>query len=469
MENLGDILKRLQDSRSTNGDAGQSENGLIQSEEPEDACPICEGRRWLAIEVAVGHPDFGKAEPCQCQADSAANERAARLRRYSNLGPLSRMTFDSLDPDGRAEDPESRRIFRAARQAAQVYAEAPSGWLTLTGPNGSGKTHLAAAIANRCIERGSPVFFIHVPDLLDDLRSTYAPASELSYSELFDQVNEAPLLVLDGLGSQSPTPWAQEKLQQIFNRRANAELPTVVTTASDVGDLDPYIASRITNPHLGQTVAVRSRIPGPARDLGRVPLEMLERMTFAAFDARGNNTSAAQQANLKAALDASKAYAADPDGWLTLFGDTGVGKTHLAVAVAVERLRQGFPAFFVFVPELMDYLRYTFQPDSSVTYDLVFDEVRNSPLLVLDDLSAEHLTDWAYEKLYQIFVHRHNLRMPTIITSPMDVTGSTGPITSRMQDPWVGMLIRMDAPDYRAGRRNGNRQGLPEHQPRRRR
>ena len=39
--------------------------------------------------------------------------------------------------------------------------------MTLAGPHGSGKTHLAAAAANRCIERGQPTFFISVADLLD--------------------------------------------------------------------------------------------------------------------------------------------------------------------------------------------------------------------------------------------------------------------------------------------------------------
>ena len=150
-------------------------------------------------------------------------------------------------------------MFGIAYEAALAYAEQPSGWLVLTGPHGSGKTHLAAAISNHCIEQGCPVFFVHVPDLLDDLRSTYSPMSELSYSDLFEQVNDAPLLVLDGLGSQSPTPWAQEKLQQIFNRRANSELPTVVTTAAQIGDIDPYIASRMTNPRLGRVVEVREK------------------------------------------------------------------------------------------------------------------------------------------------------------------------------------------------------------------
>ena len=460
MENLGDILKRLRENQSANGDGTDWDDGASPPNEPEEeVCPICEGRLWLAIDAPVGHPDFGKAEPCQCQTEIDLSELATRLRRYSNLGSLSNRTFGSTDPNGRSDDPISSQMFARAYETALAYAEHPKGWIVLVGPNGSGKTHLAAAIANHCIEQGNPVFFVHVPDLLDDLRSTYSPISEFSYSELFEQVNEAPLLILDGLGAQSPTPWAQEKLQQIFNRRASAELPTVVTTAVDLAEIDPYIASRMT---LGRILEVRGQSQGPTIRLGRVPHEMVNRMTFDKFEARGNAASHEQRSSLNLAFNRSKAWASDPDGWLTLFGRTGTGKTHLAVAIAEMQLAQGRPAFFAFVPELMDYLRYTFQPNSGVAYDRVFDDVRNTPLLILDDLGSEYRTGWAEEKLYQIIVHRHNLRMPTVITTSLEVTETPGPIFSRIQDPSTGRLIPMDAPDYRTG----NRQGTPEHRPR---
>lgn len=473
MENLEDILRRLRASRPPMSDSdfaagnGASDNGHAR---PEDRCPICEGRKWLSVDVPVGHPDFGKAVACQCQIDTSESERETRLRRYSNLGPLSRMTFDSANPDGLGASPENARLFAAAFRAAQEYADDPAGWLALTGPNGCGKTHLAAAIANRRIELGELAFFVHVPDLLDDLRSTYAPSSEISYSDLFEQVNDAELLILDGLGVQSPTPWALEKLHQIFNRRANAELPTVITTAEDIRDLDPYIASRLSYPRLSRVLRVFGRVAdSSSAQLGRIPENMLDRMSFDSFDTRGNNSTAAQRASLQTAFDSAKAYAADPDGWLTLFGGTGVGKTHLAVAIASARRELGFPVFFAFVPELMDYLRYTFRPDSGVAYDSVFDQVRNAPLLILDDLNNERLTDWAYERLYQIVVHRHNSRMPTVITSPADITDMSGPISSRAQDSTTGALIRMEAPDYRIARRGGARNAAPEHERRGRR
>ena len=454
MENLGDILRRLATARNISGGdpPAQAADDLG---ERSDSCDVCAGRGLFTPNVPAGHPDFGRVLTCRCQGDRLTAERSARLLRYSNVGHLARFTFDTLDPRGRADDPESRGLFNEAYHTALEYAEDPVGWLVLAGPSGAGKTHLAAAIANRCIDSGHVVFFVHVPDLLDHLRATFAPTSEISYSDLFEQVRTTPLLIMDGLGSHSSTPWAQEKLHQIVNHRHNAELPTVLTTSTDIAELDPYLKSRFEAPDLSRIVAVRRREPEPVHLLGRIEPEMLRRMTFETFDVRGNNPGAKQRGSLEGAYQCARNYAADPHGWLTLFSDTtGVGKTHLAVAIAVERMGRGDRVFFAFVPELLDYLRYTFTPESRITYDRVFDEVKNTPLLILDDLGRERSSPWAEEKLYQIIVHRHNARRPTIITSaidfdPVDDDRETGPISSRIRDLSIGDLIRIEAPDYR--------------------
>jgi DNA replication protein DnaC len=86
---------------------------------------------------------------------------------------------------------------------------------------------------------------VTVPDLLDHLRATFSPQSAISYDKLFEQVRKSPLLVLDDLGTESATSWAKEKLYQLFNYRYNARLPTVITTAQRIEDLDPRLSSRL--------------------------------------------------------------------------------------------------------------------------------------------------------------------------------------------------------------------------------
>ena len=84
-----------------------------------------------------------------------------------------------------------------------------------------------------------------------------------------------------------------------------------------------------------------------------------------------------------------------------------------------------------------------------MTYDELFDQVKQTPLLILDDLGAESTTSWANEKLYQIIVHRHNARLATIITTRVIPMGANDPVASRLNDPRLVTVMPITAPDYR--------------------
>jgi DNA replication protein DnaC len=379
------------------------------------------------------------------------------MRRYSNLGPLARITFATTGVKGPLPDAASQHRFQEALAAATQFAEDPRGWLVFTGPSGSGKTHLAVAVANRSIERGETTFFIVAADLLDHLRAAYAPDSPVSYDELFDQVRQAPVLVVDDLSTQSATPWAQEKLFQIFNHRFNAQLPTVITVRGTLERLDEGLRTRMEAAEgFSRVLQLGQYNTRLARRIGDVPAGML-RMNFTNFDPRGGQKATRQQqASLKYALNAARDFSADPNRWVLFTGPHGSGKTHLAVAIAGESLRQGQTVFFAFVPDLLDHLRATFSPSSSVGYDELFEQIKTAPLLILDDLGAESSTPWAEEKLYQIMVYRQETYLPTIITSSFDIDGleeAKPRVASRLMDSLLVTWVAIDAPDYRGQRR----------------
>ncbi len=460
MESLSDILQRIavrSFSETTNG------VGVAPARtEPElDVCPRCKGSGWVSKLVPVGHPDFGEAFPCRCKQREDPDTRSTALRRYSNLGALSRNTFAITRDNGPLPDAGSRHLFQEALAAAAQFAEDPKGWLSLAGPSGSGKTHLAAAIANRCIERGQTTFFIVLADLLDHLRATYAPDSSIPYDELFDQVRQAPVLVLDDVGAHSATPWAQEKLLQIINHRFNAALPTVITIRGPSQRLDEALRTRIEAAdgfsrvfQLGQ---YNTRL---ARRIGDLPLEMRRRMTFESFDIKGGlNASRNDQESLQRAKQAAETFTADPDGWLLFNGPSGCGKTHLAAAIAGDNLGRGRQVFYAFVPSLLDHLRSTFSPDSPIGYDELFEQLQTAPLLVLDDLGSESSTPWAEDKLYQIIAQRHEARLPTVITSTFsleELEEAKPRIASRLVDTMVVNWQPISAPNYRDQRREGS-------------
>ena len=222
-------------------------------------------------------------------------------------------------------------MFTEGMAVAARFAEEPSGWLVLTGPSASGKTHLAVAIANRCIERSQTTFFIVASDLLDHLRATYSPDSQVSYDELFEQVRNVSMLVLDDLSMTNATPWAQEKLFQVINHRYNNALPTVVTVRGPLQRLDDALRTRLEGAdNTAKVVQLGNFNSRMIQGIGEVRAEMLQRMTFENFDTLGGAGASPQdQESLDRAKHTAEEFANNPEGWLLFNGPRGCGKTHL--------------------------------------------------------------------------------------------------------------------------------------------
>lgn len=178
-------------------------------------------------------------------------------------------------------------------------------------------------------------------------------------------------------------------------------------------------------------------------------LGALAEKAFDNFDTKGLKLLPSQRESLQLAYDRARSFAQNPDGWLVLLGDYGCGKTHLAAAIANERMKHGHPALFVVVPDLLDYLRAAYAPGTTTTYDDRFEEIRSAPLLILDDLGTHNATPWAEEKLFQILNYRYNGKLPTVITSNQPLEDLPQRLRSRMLDPVVSNVIPIQAPDYR--------------------
>lgn len=421
-------------------------------------CPVCHGIGFVRRDLPVGHSDFGKVEICTCRSAEVARSAYQRVYRLSNLQAFKEMTFETFRTQGKVGlGDEQASTLQTAFNAAQSFARSLQGWLLLMGSYGVGKTHLAAAVANFAVSMGVPTLFLTVPDLLDWLRYAY-DAPEESFETRFEDLRNIQLLVLDDLGTQNATAWAQEKLYQIFNYRYVNRLPTVVTTNQALEEIEGRIQSRLRDPDLVMTVRIvaqdyRQSSLGDESARPRLSsLHLYQRMTFETFSTRKEERLEREQtSSLDQALKSARRFADRPKGWLVLSGKYGCGKTHLAAAIGNYRAAKGSPPLFVVVPDLLDHLRSTFSPNSTVTYDEVFEEVRSTALLILDDLGTQSASPWAREKLYQIINHRYAAELPTVITTAASQDELDPRLRTRMLDTRLCDYVVIDAPPYVGG------------------
>lgn len=421
---------------------------------PEQPCPICDGRGVYLLHLPHSDERFGKFQ--RCPNHPVAKDRALheRLRRAGNLASQRDKTFATFDIElrGREATRREQESLARAKRSGRAFAAAPSGWIVFAGPHGCGKTHLAAAIANERLERfGERVLFLTAPDLLDFLRISYSSNAQASYDETFERLRRAPLLVLDDLGVENPSVWAREKLFQLLNYRHQAALPTVITTNVHLEELDPRISSRLQEQAVVQHIRIsapdyRRLQLSPASALRITDMTLYQDMRYDSFSTAA--PQAEEEQNLKRALKLARQWSAAPKGWLCFLGLAGCGKTHLAAAIANDLWERGRERMFLTVPDLLDTLRLAFDPSSATSFDTRFREIRNSPILILDDLRLASATPWAKEKLIQLIDYRYLSRLPTVITTTETMESSDPRLATRLMDRRLCTPFAIKAPSY---------------------
>lgn len=220
-------------------------------------------------------PPYGP-ERCDCpeavaayEREKAAREAEERAEREREAADKMRMrvaqiigasgmhtrflrrTFETFQPTR-----DNQKALRVCKMYADNFREKlPSNnpepgrnGLFITGPKGTGKTHLAAAIANQLMQAETAVICMTMIDLLDRIKQTYEKQKQWGASEgsVLSTYKEVPLLIIDDMGKEPATEWAVSKIYAIINARYEAYLPTIITTNYSDSELVKRLTPRET-------------------------------------------------------------------------------------------------------------------------------------------------------------------------------------------------------------------------------
>lgn len=209
-------------------------------------------RYWEEIDQAKVKAE---ADRLQKQEQDELRARAKKLFDQSKMGArFQTRTFENFKVDKQNE-----KAFEAVNRYANDFGKFSDQGLgfILSGPYGSGKTHLAGALAIELMSKGIPVVFGTLISLLGKIRQTYSESwKQEDELEILNTYSKVDLLIIDDLGKERASEWSLEKLFSIVNTRYEDNLPIVVTTNYSMETLIDKLTTN-KNSDVGESIVSR--------------------------------------------------------------------------------------------------------------------------------------------------------------------------------------------------------------------
>ena len=169
---------------------------------------------------------------CKCGKERRDKEDAERRQR-AFMERVERLKVSGLQDRSLREYTFANDLgYNPEIEKARIYVEhwdemkATSTGLLLWGDTGTGKSFIAGCIANALLEKGVPVLMTNFARILNALTSMYNE----DRNSYIDSLNEYSLLIIDDLGMERSSEFAQEQVFNVIDSRYRSKKPLIVTT-----------------------------------------------------------------------------------------------------------------------------------------------------------------------------------------------------------------------------------------------
>ena len=223
-------------------------------------CKICNNTGREAWEV---HNLVYGVIPRFCECEHGGNARDAYFQEPEQVAKFSeykkRKISLALQKSGVSDRFQDKRLsdIKDSPKLFEICSSYVNHWeemktngfgLYLWGNVGTWKTHTASAIANELIEKHLvEVMFVSFSEVANRVRKSFDDSN--SDKQLFDDMREVELLVIDDFGMEKPTDWLKEQIFLVINARYENRKPIIITSNQSVEDIGkflmPQIASRL--------------------------------------------------------------------------------------------------------------------------------------------------------------------------------------------------------------------------------
>jgi len=222
----------------------QSQGLTRQDIEPQYTCPHCK--------------DTGFADGHMCGCYRTLRRNLA-YRMLSAELPLAQCTFQGFSLDYYRDDPQALKQMSVILQSCRKYADdfrTHSSSLLFWGSTGLGKTHLSLAIANAALDKGFGVVYGSAQRFAAALEKERFDRNSWDKGTAGD-LKDCDLLILDDLGTEFSSAYANAAIYDVINARLMAERPTIISTNLGLSALEERYGERFTSRIIGSYAMLR--------------------------------------------------------------------------------------------------------------------------------------------------------------------------------------------------------------------